>query len=104
MRRIIPLAALLILTGCATPEERLRTGLYNAGLPGPVSACMARKMVHQLSLTELQRLASLGGLARRPIEDMSLNELYYRVRALRDDHILAVTSKAGLSCAIDSSR
>ena len=104
MRTLLLLSPLLLLTACATPEDRLRTGLYDAGLSRPVSACMANKMVHQLSLTELQRLSSLSSIGRERIRDMSLGELYYKVRALRDEHILSVTTRAGLSCAIDSSR
>ena len=103
MRLQLILAPLLVLTACATPEDRLRTGLYDAGLSKPVSACMASKMVRQLSLTELQRLASLASIRNEHFRDMSVGELYYKVRALRDDHILKVATTAGLSCAIDPS-
>ncbi len=102
MRKLIPIIALFALTACATPEDRLRTGLYDAGLSKPISACMASKMVHQLSLVQLQRISSLASIGHERIRDMSLGELYYKVRALRDEHILSVTTRAGLSCAIDS--
>lgn len=101
MRRLLPLTLLLMLSACATPEQRLRAGLEGAGLSHPLSACMASKMIHQLSLGELQKLSSLGGLGTRPIGEMSIEELMHRVRALNDPHIVSVTARAGLSCAID---
>jgi len=104
MRRSIILTLLLTLTACATPEERLRAGLEGTGLSHPMSACMAAKMIHQLSLGELQKLSSLGGLSTRPIGEMSIEELMHRVRALNDPHIVSVTARAGLSCAIDPTR
>jgi hypothetical protein len=104
MRRSIILTLLLTLSACATPEQRLQAGLEGAGLSHPMSACMAAKMIHQLSLGELQKLSSLGGLKERPIGEMSIEELMHRVRALNDSHIVTVTARAGLSCAIDPSR
>ena len=105
MRSLIFILGLgLTLTACATPEDRLRTGLYEAGLSKPVSACMASKMVHQLNITELQRINSLASIRNERLRDMTLGELYYKVRALRDEHILRVTTTAGLSCAIDPTR
>jgi hypothetical protein len=104
MRRLLILAAALTLTACATPEDRLRTGLMDAGLSKPVSVCMASKMVRQLSLTELQRLSSLASLKDSHIRDLTVAELFHKVRALNDSHILGVTTTAGLSCAIDPTR
>ena len=104
MRRFLILASLTALAGCATPEQRLRTGLQDAGLSRPVSACMASKMVHELSLVELQRINSLASLKDTRIQQLSVGELLHRLRALNDSHILSVTSRAGISCAIDSAR
>jgi len=104
MRRLLILGSVLALTGCATPEDRLRDGLIHVGLSQRVSACMASKMVHELSLPELQKIGSLGSLSSRPLGELSIDELFYRVRALRDEHILSVTTRAGLSCAVDSAR
>ena len=104
MRYLITFSAMLALSACATPEQRLQTGLYDAGLSKPVSACMASKMVHQLSLVELQRLQSLASLKETHIRDLTVAELFHKVRALNDGHILSVTTTAGLSCAIDSTR
>jgi Prokaryotic membrane lipoprotein lipid attachment site len=103
MKRFIPLIlATAALSGCATPETRLRSGLVSAGLGQRVSSCMAAKMVDRLSLLQLRRLASLGSLDGQRLTDLSMSDFLYKVRALRDPEILTITTKAGLSCAIDS--
>lgn len=89
-------AAVLALSGCATPEARTRTALEKTGLSRPVSACMAGRMVDRLSLAQLQRLGRLGRLQRA--NDFS--EFLRLTRALRDPEILAVVSSSGLVCAV----
>lgn len=92
----------LALAGCATPETRLRNGLVSAGLPRPVAGCMAEKMVDRLSITQLRRLESLSSLKDERIGDLTIAQFWRKVRALRDPEVLAVTTRAGLSCSIDT--
>jgi hypothetical protein len=92
--------ASLSLAACAVPEARLRTGLINAGLPRPLAACMAERMVDRLSLAQLMRIADLP----RAREAETIDAFLRRVRALGDPEILGVaTSSAGL-CAIGLGR
>jgi hypothetical protein len=86
---------LVALGGCAVPEARLRTGLTNAGLPRPLAACMAERMVDRLSLPQLMRLADLP----RARTAESLPQFLRRVRALGDPEILSVTASSGALCA-----
>ncbi|MBX3595385.1 hypothetical protein [Sphingomonas sp.] len=98
--RSAPLLVMLLLAGCAVPEARLRAGLVNAGLPRPLAACMAGRMVDRLSLNQLMRIADLpraGGAE-------SLDRFLHRVRALGDPEILAVTSSSGALCATGLAR
>ena len=98
---ILPLiAAALMLAGCATPEARLRTGLNNAGLSKAMSACMAERMVDRLSLVQLRRLSALGSLKDREITDLTLDQFFRKVRALKDPEILAVTTSSAAVCAL----
>lgn len=95
-RRVIPLIAVLTaLPACAVPEARLRTGLTNAGLPKPLAACMAERMVDRLSLAQLMRIADLP----KAREAESLDRFLRRVRALGDPEILAVATSSGGLCA-----
>ncbi len=96
---IAPLFA-LALSACAVPEDRLRTGLVNAGLSRPLAACMAERMVDRLSLAQLLRLADLP----RAREAESLDRFLRRVRALGDPEILSVTSSSAALCAAGLAR
>ncbi|WP_404335935.1 hypothetical protein AB2M62_17745 [Sphingomonas sp. MMS12-HWE2-04] len=92
---IFAVAASLLLAGCAVPEARLRSGLIRAGLPKPLSACMAERMVDRLSLRQLMRIGDLpyaGGAE-------SVEQFLHRVRSLGDPVIIAVTSSSAALCA-----
>ena len=100
-RLLLPVLALaLSLAGCATPEARLRTGLQNAGLSKAMSACMAERMVDRLSLLQLRRLASLGSLKDKHVADLTLDQFFRKVRALKDPEILTVSTSSAAVCAL----
>jgi type IV pilus biogenesis protein CpaD/CtpE len=93
-----PVLALIIaatLSGCATPEARLRAGLINAGLPRPMAACMAERMVDRLSLAQLMRIADLPEAK----EAESVPQFLRRVRALGDLEIVGVATSSAALCA-----
>jgi hypothetical protein len=97
---IVSLAGLLALAACATPEMRVREGLIDAGLPAPLAACMAGRMVDRLSLAQLRRLQSLSKLRGSDVHSLPADQLLHKIRALEDPEILAVTGKAAFACAI----
>jgi len=102
--RLMLLPLLAVLAGCATvsPEARVRSKLIEAGIRPPVAGCMAERMVDRLSLVQLKRLQSLGGLASHDMRAMSVDELVHRLRALNDPEIVSVVLKAGIGCSIAS--
>ena len=102
MKRVMVslLALPLVLSACATPETRLRSGLQNAGLSKAMSTCMAGRMVDRLSLVQLRRLSALGSLKDREITDLTLDQFFRKVRALKDPEILAVTTSSAAVCAL----
>lgn len=92
-------ALILILAGCATPEQRLRSGLMDAGL-GKVSAtCMADYMTDRLSLVQLKRIGSMASLKDDSV-DIPLSRLLHKLRALKDPEIIGVAIAAGASCSV----
>ena len=97
------LGASLLLMSCATvsPESRLRTGLIDAGVSPRMAGCMAERMVDRLSLAQLRRLQSLASLRKSHMGDMTVDRFLFKVRAVEDPEIFAVTSKAAIVCAID---
>lgn len=98
-RVLLSLITAVALAGCATPETRLRTGLVDAGLSQRIAACMAERMVDRLSLLQLRRLGSLASLKDKNASDLSLNQFLFKVRALKDAEILAVTTSSAALCA-----
>lgn len=101
MRILMLAAATLTLAACATPENRVKTALLEAGLSEPLSACMAERMTDRLSIAQLQKLAAAGRGAG-PVGQMSLSELASRVRGIGDPEIVSVVTSAGVGCAIAS--
>lgn len=100
VRWIAAAAALVLLAGCATPEQRVRAGLIDAGLSPPLAACMAERMVERLNLLQLRRIGRLGELRDTNVRELSVEQFLHRARALGDPEILAVmTTSAGI-CAI----
>lgn len=98
----LPLLTLpLALSACATPETRLRTGLVDAGLPQPIAACMADRMVDRLSLTQLRRIGSLASLKDKRVDNLTLTQFTHKIRALRDPEILTVTISSAALCAFN---
>jgi len=100
-RRLAVLAPslLLILSGCATPEARLRQGLVEAGVSQPVAACMASHMVDRLSIGQLNKLRSLRNLRQRDASRLNYQQLMHDIRALQDPEIISVTTGAAVRCA-----
>ena len=92
----------LLLVSCATvsPEARVRAGLIDAGLPPSTAGCMAERMVDRLSLGQLRRVQSLASLRNSHIGDLTVDRFLYKLRALEDPEIFAVTSKAAVACTL----
>src|SRR3546814_13120901 len=68
--------------------------LLKAGLSEPMAACMAGRMVDRLSLAQLRRLSSLSSIKERTMQDMTIDEFIYRIRALHDPEILEVVASS----------
>ncbi|WP_429614769.1 hypothetical protein [Sphingobium olei] len=89
------------LSGCASlsPESRVRAGLMEAGLSERTASCMAKPMAKDLSVMQLRRLQSLGGIRKSHRNGVNSAELLHRLRALQDPEIIAVTGRAAITCA-----
>jgi hypothetical protein len=91
---------LILLSGCATPESRLASGLSEAGLGKSASACLAREMAGDLSLGQLIKVSKLGAFREKSIRSMSMTEFLKSTRALQDPAILKIATIAATTCAI----
>ncbi|WP_221793533.1 hypothetical protein [Aquisediminimonas sediminicola] len=100
-KRLLIVPALLLLSACGLPEQKVRTGLINAGLRPPMAGCMAKRMVERLSISQLQRLGALGNLKDKDWRELPMDQFLHNVRALKDPEILSVTSASALLCAVN---
>ena len=91
-----------MLAACATPQQRIRSGLIQAGISQPVANCMADRMADRLSLLQMRRLARLGDLRDSPVGDTTLNQYLHRARALQDPEIWGVVSSSAAVCVVRS--
>jgi hypothetical protein len=98
--RGIMMFVLATLASCATPESQLGSALRSAGLSPRVSGCMAERMVDRLSLGQLLKLRSLGGLGDKPVGELSAREFMRRVRALGDPEIVSVAASSLAVCGL----
>jgi hypothetical protein len=104
VRAAAAVGVIFLLSACATPEQRVRTGLTNAGLSRPVAACMAERMVDRLSLLQLRRIGRLGDLREGDPRELTVEQFLHRARALNDPEIWAVMSSSGAICAVRGRR
>ena len=99
-RTALVLAGLATLAACATPESRIRTALTDAGLPRDTASCMADRMVDKLSVGQLLKLQKISKATDKGLRNLTLRQFGDLVRRAGDPEILAITTRAGLSCAV----
>lgn len=104
MRFLLIPALLLAFSGCATPEQRVRSGLVQAGLARPLATCMADRMVDRLSLLQLRRLGRLGDLRDARLRELTAEQFLHRARAIGDAEIWTVMSISAGLCAARGER
>jgi hypothetical protein len=102
---ILKRAALLLLlplAACAaSPEQRVRAALVDAGVREDVARCMAERMAAKLSIEQLEELKRLGSLAKQdPDKKMTPHRILRKVEALGDPEVVSVTSRAALVCYV----
>ena len=88
------------VAGCATPEQRVRAGLVDAGLSQTLASCMASRMVDRLSLLQLRRIGRIGDLRGSNPREMTVDQFLHRARALGDPEIWSVMSSSAAICAV----
>lgn len=96
VKRSLALAGLAcLLSGCVEKiaEGRVRSALVEAGLSEATSTCMARRMVDQLTISQLRKLKALQGPKR------TIPQYVDAVRRVGDREVLEVTAAAAALCA-----
>lgn len=101
--RAAVLLPLLMFAACAQPfEGRVANRLHEAGLPRPMSDCMAERWVERLSVFQLRKIQGLTEDLKRERSEgrLTVVRLIDRVQAMDDPEILEVVSTSAARCAL----
>jgi hypothetical protein len=96
MRRALVLALVMLASGGCVEritEHRVHGALIDAGVPDPTADCMARRMVHRLSIGQLRKLEALRGAKR------SLHGYLKAVERVGDPEVIGVTASSAALCS-----
>jgi hypothetical protein len=96
----LAIPAALLLSSCATPESRIRSGLVRAGLSEPMAGCMARTLTDRLSNAQLRRIATLTDGRGIDPNRTTVSEMVRHISTLGDPEILRAATAATISCSI----
>lgn len=94
----VPVLLLLTVAACASPRSRIETKLVEAGLPRASAACVADRMVSDLSLAQLNAVSEAVKPGR--YGKLTIGELSERLRRLDDPEIARVLTAAGINCVL----
>lgn len=100
---ILPVAATLALSACATPETRIASTLIDYGFDRSTAYCVGEELEDRLSNRQLRTLAGLASDIRREgrdVRNMTIRELSDRVRRTGDPELFAVLTRASIGCAV----
>lgn len=93
---LTPLAA-----GCsAAVEQRVETGLAEAGLPPAMASCMAEIWADDLSVDQIREISRFADAVRDDDEALTVGRLVDHVRAWNDPEALAVVTASAARCAL----
>lgn len=101
MKRLA-LLSLALLAGCTivSPEGKIRDKLVSAGVKPRMAECLAGKLAHNLSYSELKELDRVAKAARPENGHLKFGALAEALKTTNDPHIVDVVTTAGLGCAI----
>ena len=99
-RILLPFLAVPLAACGAVYENRIESALVGAGLSEPVAACIAERMVDQLSKEQIHQIAALKDKADRNVPKSGMVEFLRRHGGDLDTHTYGVLTRAGVVCSI----
>ena len=97
---VIAGCALPLLGGCsAVVENRVETGLAEAGVPAGIAGCMAEIWAEDLSVEQIRDIRDFAGEVRGDQERLTVGRLIGHVREWNDPQALGVVTSSAARCA-----
>lgn len=94
------LAALALLTACATPSQRIAAKLTDYGVPAREAQCMGDRLQSRLSVSELKRLNDISRIAEDRRGRMTVADIARTFNSPQDAGLAVELVRAGIGCAI----
>ena len=90
----------LFATACATVvEDRVETGLVDAGIPADIASCMAPIWTDELSTGQIRGISRFASSVRAEEERLTVGRLIDHVREWNDPQALGVITTSAARCA-----
>ncbi|MCL6250860.1 hypothetical protein M3P36_07380 [Altererythrobacter sp. KTW20L] len=95
------LALTTLLAACSTVvENRVETGLVEAGLPVSLASCMAEIWADDLSVDQIRGIQRFANAVREEDERLTVGRLIGHVGDWNDPRALAVVTSSAARCAV----
>jgi hypothetical protein len=92
---------LLTLGGCqAVVEDRVESGLIEAGVPAGMATCMAGIWAKDLSVGQIREISDLAARLKAERQTLTVGRLIDHARAWNDPAALAVVASSAARCAL----
>lgn len=101
MRKLSLIAAVVSLAACASPKERIATGLEGYGIEESRATCVGDHLQRSLSIAQLQELGRVAQAARARDPDpsrLTLDDLLRAASEIRDPKVAIEVAKAAGRC------
>ena len=99
-QRLLGIALVVLVSGCATPSQRISTKLTEYGVPPLQAQCMGDRLEAKLDNRQLLRLGEIGRLNRDRMGRMSVNDIVATLDKPGDQALVAEVVRSGISCLL----
>jgi hypothetical protein len=97
---VAAIALPLLLSGCATPSQRITRNLADLGVPPGQAQCMGNRLGERLSIGQLRRLQEITNISAERLERMSIRQIANKLTDDKDPGLVAEFLRAGVGCLI----
>ena len=92
--------AVAMAGGCSTVvEQRVETGLVEAGIPASIASCMAEIWADDLSVEQVREISRFADAVQDEEQTLTVGKLVDHVREWNDPQTLGVVSTSAARCA-----
>ncbi|WP_126172357.1 hypothetical protein [Altericroceibacterium xinjiangense] len=101
VRRLSAIAAMaLMVSGCSTVvQNRVESGLVDAGVPAGIASCMAPIWEEDLSISQIRSISRFASEIKEQRQTLTVPRLIDQVREWNDPEALAVVTTSAARCA-----